>query len=217
MSFQTIFEIQQSMTVNNRRTIGQQVARSGYVTVAQYLTAVPWVFTVMPHNYLYYPQVRNIIQTIDNYDRQLPENIFFQSANLSWFMQYQGDNPTTPTGIQIATTPTTNTQTIVLKTLPSIASTAYLFKAGDFIQFGGYTYKITADVLRGSGSTVTVSIHRPVIVASAVNTVVYVGTDCVIRVVAEQCPTYTLNPMTDGAFVQWDGPFVFREYIIGVY
>jgi len=45
MSFQTIFNIQQSMTVNNRRTVGQQVARSGYITVAQYLTAVPWVFT----------------------------------------------------------------------------------------------------------------------------------------------------------------------------
>jgi len=35
MSFQTIFEIQQSMSVNNRRMVGQQVARSGYITVAQ--------------------------------------------------------------------------------------------------------------------------------------------------------------------------------------
>ena len=85
MSFQTIFNIQQSMTVNNRRMVGQQVARSGYITVAQYLTAVPWVFTVTPHNYLYYPQVRDIIQAIDNKDRQLPEQISFAGTNLQWF------------------------------------------------------------------------------------------------------------------------------------
>ncbi len=90
MSFQTLFEIQQSMTVNNRRMVGQQVARSGYITVAQYLTAVPWVFTITPHAYLYYPQVRDVIQSIDNKDRQLPETITFNSTNLSWFTEMRG-------------------------------------------------------------------------------------------------------------------------------
>jgi hypothetical protein len=85
MSFQNVFEIQQSMTVNNRRTVGQQVSRSGQVRVAQYLTAVPWVFTVVPHNYLPYATSRDIIQTIDNLDRQLPETITFNSTNLNWF------------------------------------------------------------------------------------------------------------------------------------
>jgi hypothetical protein len=89
MTFQAVFEIQQSMTVNNRRTVGQQVSRSGQMRVAQYLTAVPWVFTVMPHNYLAYATSRQIIQTIDNLDRQLPETITFNSANLSWFTRYQ--------------------------------------------------------------------------------------------------------------------------------
>ena len=82
MSFQTIFDIQQSMTVNNRRMVGQQVARSGYITVAQYLTAVPWVFTIQPHAYLYYPQVRAIIQAIDNKDRQLSETIVMSEEEL---------------------------------------------------------------------------------------------------------------------------------------
>ena len=197
MSFQTIFEIQQSMTVNNRRMVGQQVARSGYITVAQYLTAVPWVFTVTPHNYLYYPQVRDIIQTIDNLDRQLPENIFFQSANLSWFTKKLG----TATVASLNGTPTANTQTLNLNSNGT-------FKAGDFIMVGGYTYKVTAD---SAGSVVT--IHRPLIGTPTSGTQVFIGNDCVFRVVAERCPTYTLNPMTDGAFVQWDDAFVFREYI----
>lgn len=195
--FQTIFEIQQNMTVNNRRVVGQQVARSGYITVAQYLTAVPWVFTVQPHEYLYYPQVRDIIQSIDNADRQNPETIIFNSANLSWFTKMQG----TATGATLAATPAPNSQTLSLTSNGT-------YKAGDFIMINGYTYKVTAD---SAGSTVY--IHRPIIGAPTSGTTVYLGNACTFTVVAEACPTYTLNPMNDGAFVRWDQPFVFREYI----
>lgn len=197
MSFQTIFEIQQSMTVNNRRTVGQQVARSGYITVAQYLTAVPWVFTVQPHEYLYYPQVRSVIQAIDNKDRQLPETITFNSSNLSWFTKMQG----TATAATLNGTPTPNTQTLNLTSNGT-------YKAGDFIMINGYTYKVTAD---SAGSVV--GIHRPLIGTPSSGTTVYMGNACTFTVVAETCPTYTLNPMTSGAYVQWDNPFVFREYI----
>lgn len=198
MSFQTIFEIQQSMTVNNRRMVGQQVARSGYITVAQYLTAVPWVFTVQPHQYLYYPQVRDVIQTIDNLDRQLPETISFASSNLSWFVEMRG----TATAATLNGTPSANTQTLALTSNGT-------FKAGDFIEVGGYVYKVTAD---SAGSSV--HIHRPLIGNPASGATVLMGTAVSFNVVAENCPTYTLNPMTDGAFVQWDSAFVFREYIV---
>lgn len=198
MSFQIVFEAQQSMTVNNRRMVGQQVARSGYITVAQYLTAVPWVFTVVPHNYGYYPQIRNVIQTIDNLDRQLPQRIFFASTYLSWFTKMQG----TATAATLNGTPTPNTQTLALTSNGT-------FKAGDFIEVDGYVYKVTED---SSGSSV--SIHRPLIGTPTSGATVLMGNDVSFNVVAEKCPTYTLNPMTDGAFVQWDGPFVFREYIV---
>lgn len=197
--FQDIFEIQQSMTVQNRRTVGQQVSRSGQVRVAQYLTSVPWVFTVTPHNYLYYPQVRDIIQTIDNYDRQLPQVIQFNSTNLSWFTAMRG----TSTTAVLNGTPAANTQTLALTANGT-------FKAGDFIMISGYTYKVTAD----SAGT-SVSIHRPLIGSPTSGTTVYMGNACTFNMLAQQCPTYTLNPMTNGAFVQWDAPFVFRENITG--
>lgn len=186
------------MTVNNRRMVGQQVARSGYITVAQYLTAVPWVFTVQPHQYFYYPQVRAVIQTIDNLDRQLPETISFASENLSWFVKMQG----TATTATLNGTPTPNTQTLALTSNGT-------FKAGDFIEVGGYVYKVTAD---SAGSSV--NIHRPLIGNPSSGATVLLGTAVSFNVVAETCPTYTLNPMTDGAYVQWDGAFVFREYIV---
>lgn len=197
MSFQTIFEIQQSMTPNYRRMVGQQVARSGFLTTAQYLTAVPWVFTIVPHNFLYYPDVRAVIQAIDNKDRQLPEVISFASSNLSWFVKMQG----TATAATLNGTPTPNTQTLNLTSNGT-------FKAGDFIMISGYTYKVTAD---SAGSVVT--IHRPLIGTPSSGTTVYMGTQCTFNVVAEKCPTYTLTPMTNGAYVNWDDAFVFREDI----
>lgn len=196
--FQTIVDIQQSMNINNRRVIGQQVARSGYITVAQYLTVVPWVFTIVPHNYLYYPQVRDIVQLIDNADRQVPETINFLSDNLSWFTVMRG----TATTATLNGTPTANTQTLSLTSNGT-------FKAGDFIQVGGYTYKVTADSAGAS-----VGINRPLIGTPTSGATVTLGKNVTFNVVAEQCPTYTLNPMTSGAFVQWDGAFVFREYIV---
>jgi hypothetical protein len=197
MSFQTIVDIQQSMTVNNRRTIGQQVSRSGQLTVAQYLTAVPWVFTIRPHEYLYYPNARDIVQSIDNADRQIPEYITFDSPNLEWFTKMQG----TATTATLNGTPTTNTQVL------NITSNG-TFKAGDFIQINDYVYKVTAD---SAGSTIY--INRPLIGNPTSGQSLILGKNVSFYVVAEQCPTYTLNPMTNGAYIKWDGDFVFREYI----
>lgn len=216
MSFQTIFNVQQSMTVNNRRTVGQQVSRSGQVRVAQYLTAVPWVFTVVPHNYLPYATSRDIIQTIDNLDRQLPETITFSGANLAWFTEYQGDlTLAQANALTLAAVPAANSQVILVGNLPSIPSTRFVFKAGDFLQLGNYSYKVTADVLRGIGETVSVGLHRPVIGTVATGTLAGVGNACEFTVLAEKCPTYTLVPAPGSAFVQWDEPFVFREDITG--
>ena len=206
MSFQTIFEISQSISVQNRRTVGQQVSRSGQVRVAEYLTSVPWSFTVRPHSYLYYPQVRGVIQAIDNKDRQLPETITFASSLLSWFDDYKGG---LTSGQAAALT------TITVGNLPSVSAGAVVFAAGDFLQLGIYPYKVTAEVLRGAGSTVSVTLHRPVIGTPSTGTLAAVGSACTFYLLAAQCPTYTLNPMTSGAFVQWDGDFVFIEDITG--
>jgi len=199
MSFQTILNIHQEFTVNNRRTVGQQYSRSGQLTVAQYLTTVPWLFTVRPHNFLYYPEVRNIIQAIDNADRQIPEYITFNTSSLNWFTKMQG----TATTATLAATPVANSQTLSLTSNGT-------FKAGDFIELGGYVYKVTAD-----SAGATVNIHRPVIGTPTAGATLTLGSAVQFYVIAERCPTYTLTPMSDGAFVNWDGEFMFREYITG--
>jgi hypothetical protein len=115
----------------------------------------------------------------------------------------------------LAAVPVANSQTISVGNLPSVSSTVFVFKAGDFLQLGNYSYKVTEDVLRGAGTTVSVSLHRPVIGTVTTGTLAGVGNACEFTVLAERCPTYTLTPAPGGAFVQWDDAFVFREDITG--
>ena len=194
--------------------VGQQYSRSGQVRTALYVTSVPWVFTVKPHSFLYYPQVRDVIQTIDNLDRQTAATITFSSTNLQWFTAYQGGlSGAQAAALTLFSLPAGNATQITIGNLPSVGSGTIVFKAGDFIQLGSYPYKITSQVLRGSGSTVQATLHRPIIGTPTVGTLTAVGSACTFSVVAEVCPTYTLRPMTNGAFVDWDADFVFRENV----
>jgi len=213
MSFQDIFEISQSITVNNHRTVGQQVSRSGQVRVAEYLTAVPFVFTVRPHNFLYYPQARQILNSLEVLDRQLVDTVTFASQNLQWFTAYQGDlNYAQYSVLQISSIPPANSTSITIKNLPTVSSSAIVLKAGDFIQIGDYPYKVTQDVLRGSSSTAVVTVNRPInIEGLTISQIIIVGNEVTFSLLMEAFPTYTLNPMTNGAFIQWDSDFVFRE------
>jgi hypothetical protein len=114
--------------------------------------------------------------------------------------------------VTLGATPAANSQTLSLANLP--ASTGSIFKAGDFIMIGGFTYKITEDVPY-TGATATVSIHRPVIGSPVSGAAVACGNNCTFTVLAEKCPTYTLTPSPGSAFVNWDDAFVFREDIPG--
>ena len=111
--------------------------------------------------------------------------------------------------------------------MPSISATKYIVKAGDFCQVGLYAYIATADVLRGTGSTVTIPVHRNLIttLVSPVNAVIgqygttvsmggtfYTGTT--FQVILRDYPTYTLVPMTDDSFIQWSGSFKAFEAVL---
>jgi hypothetical protein len=115
--------------------------------------------------------------------------------------------------LTLAAVPAANSQTISVGNLPSVPSSRFVFKAGDFLQLGNYSYKVTSDVLRGVGVTVSVNLHRPVIGTVSVGTLAGVGNACEFTVLAEKCPTYTLTPYPNSALVNWDDAFVFREDI----
>ncbi len=105
--------------------------------------------------------------------------------------------------------------TTINKTV-EVNSLTYVLRVGDYIQPANsrYPYTVLNDVVRGSGSTVTVNLHRPLITSEGITYVgqgVKIGNSCTWRVVVSSLPTYQLIP---NRLVQYTGDFELVEKII---
>lgn len=226
MSLQTILSICESVGINDQRFVGQTVSRNQKITTSEILTVVPFAFELSPMNYLLYSQNRTTLNSLRIPDKALTQYLNFGQTGWLNYIKYQGDM----TSVQIAAcqwqTSSAN-KTLVLGSLPSIDAGAYLFKIGDFVQVGLYSYIVTADVLRGSGSTVNVPVHRNLMatlvstvscVAGEFGTTVSMGgstyTGVTFPVILRDYPTYTLVPMTNDSYIRWNGTFKAFESVL---
>lgn len=226
MSLNTILSIAESVGINDQRFVGQTVSRNQKIVTSEILTVVPFQFTMRPMNYLLYSRNRTVLNALRVPDKALEQYLNFGSTGWVNYIAYQGDM--TPAQIAACRWQTASAnKVLVLGTLPAISSTAFLFKTGDFVQVGRYAYIVTADVLRGSGSTVNVPVHRNlmetlgavvVCVAGQYGTTISLGgstyTGVTFPVILRQYPTYTLVPMTNDSFIQWSGEFVAFEAVL---
>lgn len=106
--------------------------------------------------------------------------------------------------------------TVTVSSATYVTSGTILFAVGDLIQPANsrYPYSITTEVARGSGSTVTVNLHRNVITSEGITyagAAIKVGNSCTWRVVLSGLPTYQLTP---NRLVQYTGDFELFEKII---
>jgi len=226
MSLNTILSICESVGINDQRFIGQMVSRNQRISTSEIQTVVPFAFDMKPMNYLYYSQNRSVLNSLRIPDKALEQYLNFGSTGWVNYIAYQGSM--TPAEISACQWQTSSAnKTLVLGSLPSISSSAFIVKAGDFCQVGRYAYIATADVTRGGGSTVNIPVHRNLItpVVSATNAVIgqygttislggssYTGTTfCVIL---REYPTYTLVPVANDSFIQWNGNFMAFESVL---
>ena len=229
MSLNTILENSESVGINDQRFVGQVVSRNQRISTSEIITVVPFAFEMKPMNYLLYSQSRGLLNSLRIPDKSLTQYLNFGSTGWENYITYQGEM----TSGQISTsqwqTSSVN-KNLVLGNLPAnvdMPSTKYVVRAGDFCQVGLYAYIATADVLRGSGSTVTIPVHRNLIttLTAPVNAVIgqygttvsmggdtYTGTT--FQVVLRDYPTYTLIPMTNDSFIQWSGTFKAFEVVL---
>jgi len=226
MSLQTILSVCESVGINDQRFVGQTLSRNQKLVTSEIMTVVPFEFELRPMNYLLYSQNRTTLNSLRIPDKSLTQYLNFGQTGWLNYVKYQGDM----TSVQISTclwlTASSN-KTLVLGSLPAISSTAYLFKVGDFVQVGLYSYIVTADVLRGTDSTVVVPVHRNLISAltSSVNavagefgTTIAMGgttyTGVTFPVVLREYPTYSLVPITNDSFINWSGSFKALEQVL---
>ena len=226
MSLNTILAISESVGINDQKLVGQVLSRNQRISTSELLTVQPFEFTMNPMKYLLYSQNRSLLSTLRVNDKSLEQYLNF--TNIGWlnYVAYQGDM----TSGEIVTcewqTASAN-KTLVLGSLPSISSSAYIVKVGDFCQVGRYAYIATADVLRGSGSTVNIPVHRNLITTLATTVGAVIGqygttvsmggstyAGVTFPVILREYPTYTLVPMTNDSFISWNGPFVAIEDVL---
>ena len=226
MSLNTILSISESVGINDHRFIGQMVSRNQRISTSEIQTVVPFAFEMKPMNYLLYSQNRTVLNALRIPDKALEQYLNFGSTGWINYIKYQGDM----TSGQIAScqwqTSSAN-KTLVLGSLPSISSSAFIVKAGDFCQVGRYAYIATSNVTRGGGSTVNIPVHRNLIVALASPVAAVIGqfgttvslggstyTGVTFPVILREYPTYTLIPMTNDSFIQWSGNFSAFESVL---
>jgi hypothetical protein len=227
MSLNQILAISESVQVNDHRFVGQMLSRNQRISTSEVLTVVPFSFDLRPMNYLLYSQNRALLNSLRIPDMALAQYLNFGTTGWNNYITYQGDmSQGEIAGCQWQTS--SAAKNLVLGSLPSISSSAYIVKAGDFCQVGLYTYIATQDVLRGSGSTVTIPVHRNLIngpLGSAINavigqygTTVSMGgntyTGVTFPIILQQYPTYTLVPMTNDSFVAWNSTFKAFELVL---
>jgi hypothetical protein len=226
MSLNQILAISESVGIKDHRFIGQVISRNQRINTSEQMTVVPFEFKMKPMNYLYYSQNRDLLATLRYYDRALTQYINFGATGWESYISYQGDMASGSIASCQWQTSSANT-TLVLGSLPSISSTAYVVRAGDFCQVGLYTYIATQDVQRGGGSTVNIPVHRNLLtpVVSPINavigqygTTVSMGgsayTGVTFPVVLTDYPTYTLIPIANDSFIQWAGEFTAMEIVV---
>ena len=221
-----VLAISESIGINDHRFIGQVLSRNQRISTSEIITVQPFMFDMKPMNYLLYSQNRSLLSTLRSADRQYEQYLNFGSTGWWNYIAYQGDMSSAQISACQYQTSSAN-KTIVLGSLPSISSTAYIVKTGDFLQIDRYAYIATADVVRGVGSTVNIPVHRTIMttLVSPMDAVIgqygitqslggdtYIGVT--FPVILQDYPTYTFVPMTNDSFIAWSGSFKAIEAVL---
>lgn len=229
MALTDILAISESVGINDQRFIGQVVSRNQRISTSEIITVVPFAFEMKPMNYLLYSENRALLNSLRIPDKALEQYLNFGSTGWASYIEYQGEMTSGQISVAQWQTSSVN-KNLVLGNLPSnvdMPSNKYVVRAGDFCQVGLYAYIATSDVLRGSGSTVTIPVHRNLIsnLVSPVNavigqygTTVSMGgstyTGITFQVVLRDYPTYTLMPFANDSYIQWSGSFKAFESVL---
>lgn len=226
MSLQSIINTSNGLTINRRKVVGIQYTRNEIPRISETPTLNPWRFNIELPTNLRYSEARAIIEQLDTLDRKSPETITFDNnPAMNWLFRYQG----VATSSQIAgiTVQSFTTNQLVLTNLPAIGSTRPLFEANDLIQIGSHPYPFTSttQILRGTGSTVTITTHRPnILTTSVVGSGITVGSSCQFKVFCPNMPVYKLFPggsirsaitgeIINNALIEWSDSFKLYEYL----
>jgi hypothetical protein len=220
MSLQTIIDNATSINVGRTKLASSTISRSGRIKTGIQAGNQPFFFNVAMSPASLYVNFRDTLEEIDRLDAIFSANINIGSTNagLSWITQYQGDLSSAQLGqITASTTFAGNTIELGVGSVTGGSSTDVVFKAGDYFTFDSgykYPYTVVSDVTLGTGSTISVTLNRPIITQSGYtidnSKGILVGTDVTWQVKMLTKPSYTITP---DRFVEFNGEFELIEVV----
>lgn len=226
MPLNSILAVSEYVGINDQRFVGQVVSRNQRISTSEILTVQPFAFEMKPMNYLLYSQNRTLLSELRQADKAIEQYLNFGSTGWINYIKYQGDMTSGQIASCLWQTASVN-KTLVLGNLPSISSTAYIVRTGDFMQVGRYSYIATADVQRGGSSTVSIPVHRNLITPLTTTMQCVIGeygstiamggssyTGVTFPVILRDYPTYSLVPITNDSFISWTGSFKAFESVL---
>ena len=226
MSLQSILSIAETIGINDHKFAGQMMSRNMRISTSEILTVQPFQFSIKPMNYLLYSENKGVLSALRVSDRITEQYLNFGSTGWVNYIAYAGDMNGTQISNCLIQASSTG-KTIVLGSLPAIGASAFIVKTGDFIQIDRYAYIATANVLRGTGLTVDIPVHRSLITALATTVNAVIGqygtttslggstyTGVTFCMVVKDYPTYNLIPITNDSFISWSGEFSAMEVVL---
>ena len=202
MSLQTIIDNATSIQIVRNKLAGQTITRSGLVRIGSVASYTPFQFVVDFKAGFRYSENRELAEEINRLDRVFLSTINIGSSNagLSYITKYLGVLDATQIG-QISVDSYNGLDLVLdMTNVQGEVSSDVVFRPGDFLQLDSgykYPYVVTAEVLRGTGNTITVPLHRPFKAQSGYNAVgkgLLVGPDVTWQVVMTKKPAVEIVP-----------------------
>ena len=239
MGLQTIINYSETMTIDRRRVVGVQYTRSEIAKIGETPTRNPWRLNLTISAALRYGDNRNLLEAIDQLDKTTPEVVSFNkdtassvfgvkaSQGLAYMFAYQGavrlsDGVTPNYSLLNSMTVSSFVGNQLVLNLNSIkpasvtgGQAAVVLAAGDLIQIQGYPYpfSVRSSVVMGTGTTITVTTHRPNFIGTAVNgNAINVGNQCQFKMFCPNMPTYKLSPGGSNAIINFNSDFQLYEW-----
>jgi hypothetical protein len=202
MTFQTVIDYAEQISINRKRKVAQTTSRSGVVKSTS-LGGQVWEFDVKLPDGIDWVFLRPLIEKIEALDRVTVSSIQINNPGHSWITAYQGNL----TNVSAITVSYTSGNTVTITGGATLAS-GFRFRSGDLIQLGttGSVYSVVNDV---AFNQTLVTLHRPVREAAGTYTL-KVGQAVNWNVICVNFPNWNLFARDQ---VSWNGSFVFVEAV----
>jgi hypothetical protein len=210
MAIQTLIDGATSLTIDKQVPTSMSISRGQKLrTQSRSISIYKFVVGLNPGLTYDTATTRELLNNYDVQGKITEETVKLSNVTgSSWITDYLGELTGADQALTYVGGHSGNTFTINVSDVTGGATTVVV-KSGDFIQAANarYPYQATATVLKGSGSTVSIPVHRDIIETNTGANVLY-GNNVTFKVKMIDQPPYSVTP---GRYVEWGGDMQLME------